>query len=188
MPYLSRSVWNICANMTQWKKNKYIYIYMRIVIYSFVALFIKLPFREPFRENPLPLPGSFRDSAFSLFGMFWSHFPKTIDGENEEESGKLQQEVTLARSILTYLATWRLNGESCPGLLAWPSTLRTCRNIMPSSPSICSFWPIAPPEQLLGFPLPDTLPGKWGNYFRRFLDQIHFPEIKSWYCAKPILD
>ena len=64
----------------------------------------------------------------------------------------------LSASILTYLATWRLNGESCPGLLAWPSTLRTCTNIMPSSPSICSFWPIAPPEQLLGFSLPDTLP------------------------------
>ena len=133
---------------------------MRISIYSFVAFFINLPFRDPFRENPLPLPGSLRDSAFSLFGMFWWHFPKTIDGENEEESASSSKKwrSMLSASIVTYLATWRLNGESCPGLLAWPSTLRTCRNIMPSSPSICSFWLIAPQEQLLGFSLLDTLP------------------------------
>ena len=43
---------------------------MRIAVYSFVALFIKLPFREPFRENPLPLPGSFRDWVFFYLACF----------------------------------------------------------------------------------------------------------------------
>ena len=62
----------------------------------------------------------------------------------------------VSANILTYLAAWRQNGKVAQH--CWPSTLRTCRNIMPSSPSICSFWPIAPPEQLLGFSLPDTLP------------------------------
>ena len=69
----------------------YIYIYniqtyMRIVIYSLIAFLLKLPFRGPFRENPLLLLGSFWDWTFLLFGMFWWHFPGTIDEENDQES------------------------------------------------------------------------------------------------------
>ena len=36
---------------------------------------LKLPFREPFRENLLPLPGSFRDSVFFVISCVLNTFP-----------------------------------------------------------------------------------------------------------------
>ena len=43
---------------------------MKIVIYSLITLLLKLPFRGPFRENPLLLPGSFRDWVFFYLACF----------------------------------------------------------------------------------------------------------------------
>ena len=44
---------------------------MKIVVYSFVTMFIKIPFREIFRNPLLSLPGTFRDSVFLAN---WYHF------------------------------------------------------------------------------------------------------------------
>ena len=39
---------------------------MKICFYSFVMMFIKISFRELFRNPLLSLPGTFRDSVFLL--------------------------------------------------------------------------------------------------------------------------
>ena len=39
---------------------------MKIVVYSLVTMFMKIPFREVFRNPLLSLPGTFRDSVFLL--------------------------------------------------------------------------------------------------------------------------
>ena len=147
---------------------------MRIAIYSFVALFIKLRFREPFRENPLPLPGSFRDSAFFLFDMFWWRFPGTTDRENDQESAASSKEhrLMLSASILTYLAAWRQNGKSCPALLAINSAHMQKHHAQLTFN--LKFLAHCSPRTTFGL-LPSgypsvSLPGKLGNYFRHFLD------------------
>ena len=65
---------------------------MRIDFYSYCAWFIKIPFREVFRNPLLSLPGTFRDSVF-LANSY--HF----GGESDKES--TQGEVRAPGPLLT---------------------------------------------------------------------------------------
>ena len=58
---------------------------MKIVVYSLVTMFIKIPFREIFRNPLLSLPGTFRDSVFLAN---WYHFGGESDQENTQ--GKVE--------------------------------------------------------------------------------------------------
>ena len=61
---------------------------MRICMYSFVTFFLKLPFQQPFRENLLPLPGSFRDSVFCNFMCFEHFYLRELMGKPGETCRK----------------------------------------------------------------------------------------------------
>ena len=54
---------------------------MKIVVYSFCTMLLKIPFRHSFRNPLLSLPGTFRDSVFLAN---WYQFGRESDKENTQ--------------------------------------------------------------------------------------------------------
>ena len=58
---------------------------MKIVVYSFCTMLLKIPFRQSFRNPLLSLPGTFR---YSVFLANWYHLGRESDQENTQ--GKVE--------------------------------------------------------------------------------------------------